>query len=134
MGVVNDYKKRRNILSKFRAGKRKWEGGVRPVLIIQNDISNKHSPVTIIAAITSKIFEKEYSTNIFISKEDSGLDKDSTIMLNQIRTIDNFRLIKKIGLIDNFTMNKVDRAIKVSLSLDWFSNLLRKIWEVNDNN
>lgn len=94
------------------------QGGVRPVLVIQNDISNKHSPVTIIAAITSKVFEKEYSTNIFISKDESGLDKDSTIMLNQIRTIDNVRLMKKIGLLDNFTMNKVDRAIKVSLALD----------------
>ena len=92
--------------------------GIRPVLIIQNDISNKHSPVTIIAAITSKIFEKEYPTNIFISKDESGLDKDSTIMLNQIRTIDNSRLIKKIGLLDNFTMNNVDRALKISLSLD----------------
>ena len=102
------------------------QGGVRPVLIIQNDISNKHSPVIIIAAITSKIFEKEYSTNIFISKDESGLDKDSTIMLNQIRTIDNVRLMKKIGLLDNFTMNKVDRAIKVSLALDW-----GKRWGVN---
>ena len=92
--------------------------GIRPILIIQNDISNKHSPVTIIAAITSKIFDKEYSTNIFISKDDSGLDKDSTIMLNQVRTIDTVRLIKKIGLLDNFTMKKVDRAIKVSLALD----------------
>ncbi len=94
------------------------QGGIRPVLIIQNDISNKHSPVTIIAAISSKVFDKEYSTNIFISKEDSGLDKDSTIMLNQIRTIDNSRLIKKIGLIDNFTINNVERAIKISLALD----------------
>jgi mRNA interferase MazF len=94
------------------------QGGVRPVLIIQNDISNKHSPVTIIAAITSKVFEKEYPTNIFISKDECGLDKDSTIMLNQIRTIDNGRLMKKIGLLDNFIMNKVDRAIKVSLALD----------------
>jgi len=94
------------------------QGGIRPVLIIQNDISNKHSPVTIISAITSKVFEKEYSTNIFISKEDSGLDKDSTIMLNQIRTIDNSRLIRKIGLLDSFIMNKVDRAIKVSLAID----------------
>jgi mRNA interferase MazF len=94
------------------------QGGIRPVLIIQNDISNKHSPVTIIAAITSRIFDKEYSTNIFIPKGDSGLDKDSTIMLNQIRTIDNSRLIKKIGLLNNFTMNNVDRAIKISLALD----------------
>ena len=105
-------------LANLEPAKGSEQGGVRPGLIIQNDISNKHSPVTIIAAITSKIFEKEYSTNIFISKEDSGLDKDSNILLNQIRTLDNSRLIKKIGLLDNFTMNKVDRAIKVSLSLD----------------
>ena len=94
------------------------QGGIRPCLIIQNDISNKHSPVTIIAAITSKIFEKEYSTNIFISKDESGLDKNSTIMLNQIRTIDNSRLIKRTGSLDNFTMKKVDKALKISLALD----------------
>jgi|SRR3989344_2727715 len=98
--------------------KGKEQGGIRPVLVIQNDISNKHSPVTIISAITSKIFAKEYSTNIFISKKESGLDKDSTIMLNQIRTIDNSRLIKRISSLDNFSMNKVDRAIKVSLAID----------------
>ena len=98
--------------------KRSEQGGIRPVLIIQNDISNKHSPVTIIGAITSKLFDKEYPTNIFISKDESGLDKDSTIMLNQIRTIDKSRLIKKIGLLDNFTINKVDLAIKISLGLD----------------
>lgn len=96
------------------------QGGTRPVLIIQNDISNKHSPVTIVGAITSKIFEKEYPTNVFISKDDSGLDKDSTIMLNQIRTIDNSRLMKKIGILDNFTMNKVDLAIKISLGIEEF--------------
>ena len=94
------------------------QGGIRPVLIIQNDISNKNSPVTIIAAITSKIFEKEYPTNVFVSKEDSKLDKDSTVLLNQIRTIDSSRLMKKIGLLDNFTMNQVDMAIKISLALD----------------
>jgi len=105
-------------LAKLELTKGSEQMGIRPVLIIQNDISNKHSPVTIVAAITSRIFEKEYSTNIFISKEDSGLDKDSTIMLNQIRTIDNSRLIKKIGLLDNFTMHKVDFAIKISLALD----------------
>lgn len=105
-------------LANLEPAKGSEQGGVRPVLIIQNDISNKHSPVTIISAITSKIFEKEYATNVFISKEDSSLDKDSTIMLNQIRTIDSSRLIKKIGLLDNFTMNKVDRAIKVSLAID----------------
>jgi mRNA interferase MazF len=94
------------------------QGGIRPVLIIQNDISNKHSPVTIVAAITSKIFNKEFPTNVFLSKIDSGLDKDSTVLLNQIKTIDKLRLIKKIGSVDNFTMNKVDRALKISLALD----------------
>ena len=94
------------------------QGGIRPVLVIQNDISNKYSPVTIIAAVTSKIFEKEYPTNIFISKKESGLEKDSTIMLNQLRTIDNTRLIKKVGSLDNFTMNKVSKAIKISLDLN----------------
>jgi len=93
------------------------QGGVRPVLVIQNDISNKHSPVTIIAAITSRIFEKEYPTNIFITKKDSGLDKDSTIMLNQIRTIDTLRFIKRISKLDYATMNKVDKALKICLNL-----------------
>ena len=93
------------------------QGGVRPVLIIQNDISNEYSPVIIIAAITSKVFQKEYPTNVFIKKGDSGLKKDSTIMLNQIRTIDKNRLIKRSGTLDNYLMNKVDKALKVSLSI-----------------
>jgi mRNA interferase MazF len=94
------------------------QGGIRPVLIIQNDISNKHSPVTIIAAITSKIFDKEFPTNVFVSQKDSKLDKDSTILLNQIRTIDNSRLIKKIGSLDSLIMNQVDKSLKVSLFLN----------------
>ena len=93
------------------------QGGIRPVLIIQNDILNKHSPTTIIAPITSKIYTKEYPTNVVLKKEDSRLKLDSTILLNQIKTIDKKRIIKKIGSVDNFTMNKVDRAIKVSLDL-----------------
>ncbi|PIN77078.1 PemK family transcriptional regulator [Candidatus Woesearchaeota archaeon CG10_big_fil_rev_8_21_14_0_10_34_12] len=94
------------------------QGGIRPVLIIQNDISNKHSPVTIIAAITSRIFDKEFPTNIFLSQKDSGLDKDSTALFNQIRTIDKSRLMKKISSLDLFLMKRVDLAIKISLSLD----------------
>jgi len=94
------------------------QGGIRPVLIIQNDISNKYSPVTIISAISSKVYEKQFSTNIFISKEDSKLNKDSTIMLNQFRTIDKKRIVRKLSSLDNFTMNKVDLAIKISLALD----------------
>ena len=93
------------------------QGGIRPVLILQNNISNKHSPVTIIAAITSKVFDKEFPTNVFILKQESGLDKDSTILLNQLRTIDKTRLRKKISSLNSFIMKKVDLAIEVSLDL-----------------
>lgn len=94
------------------------QGGIRPVLIIQNNISNKHSPVTIIAAITSKLFDKEYPTNVFVSRADSRLDKDSTILLNQIRTIDKSRITRKIGALATEIMGKVDLAIKISLGLN----------------
>jgi len=94
------------------------QGGIRPVVVIQNDTLNKYSPTTIIAPITSKIYTKEYLTNVIIKKEDSKLKVNSTILLNQIKTIDKRRIIKKIGSLDNFTMNKVDRAIKISLALD----------------
>ena len=94
------------------------QGRIRPVLVIQNDISNEFSPTTIIAPITSKVYKKEYPTNVFISKQDSKLDKDSTIPLNQIRTIDKSRIIKKISNLNDFIMKKVDLAIKVSLSLE----------------
>ena len=94
------------------------QGGIRPVLIIQNNLSNKYSPVVIVAAITSKTFDKEYPTNIFLSKKDSGLEKDSTVLLNQIRTIDKQRIIKKISVLDLELMKKVNSAIKVSLELD----------------
>ncbi len=93
------------------------QGGIRPVLIIQNDFGNKTSPVTIVASITSRKYFKEYPTNVEIKKEDSGLRIDSTILLNQIRTIDKTRIIKKIGSLNEFIMNRVDLAIKVSLGL-----------------
>lgn len=94
------------------------QGGIRPILIIQNDTANKHSPVAIVAAITSRIYKKEFPTNVFISEKDSGLDKDSTILLNQLRTIDNSRFIKRIGSLDIYTMSKVDMALKISLALN----------------
>ncbi|MFH1711191.1 MAG: type II toxin-antitoxin system PemK/MazF family toxin [Nanoarchaeota archaeon] len=94
------------------------QGGVRPVLIIQNDEGNKYSPTTIIAPITSKEFTKEFPTNVEMSKQESKLNSNSTVLLNQIRTIDKSRIIKKISSLDNFTMNKVYRAIKVSLAID----------------
>ncbi|MFA5019536.1 MAG: type II toxin-antitoxin system PemK/MazF family toxin [Candidatus Pacearchaeota archaeon] len=106
------------LLVDFEPVKGSEQGGIRPCLVIQNDISNKFSPVTIVAAITSKVPEKEYPTNVFISKQDSHLNKDSTIMLNQIRTIDKSRIIKRISSLDFYSMNKVDFAIKISLGLE----------------
>ena len=94
------------------------QGSIRPVLIIQNDISNEYSPTTIIAPVTSRVYTKEFPTNVYVSKQDSKLDKDSTILLNQIRTIDKSRIIKKLTKLDNTIMNKVDMEIKVSLGLD----------------
>lgn len=94
------------------------QGGIRPVLIIQNDMGNQYSTTTIIAPITSNVMKKEYPTNVFIKKEDSTIKRDSTILLNQIKAIDKRRIIKKLGVLDSFTMNKVDRALKISLALD----------------
>ncbi len=94
------------------------QGGIRPCLIIQNDFGNKYSPLTIIAPLTAKKISKNFPTNVFISKIDSGLDKDSTILLNQIKTIDKSRIIKKISNLDNDIMRKVDLAIKISLGLN----------------
>lgn len=95
------------------------QGKIRPALIVQNDVSNKYSPVTIVAAITSKAYSKEYSTNVELTTpEKYGLEFDSTILLNQIRTIDKSRIIKKLGRVDFAIMVKVDEAIKASLGID----------------
>ena len=94
------------------------QGKIRPVLVIQNDVSNNFSPITIVAAITSKVYEKEFPTNVFLTKKESGLDKDSTVILNQIRSIDKIRVSKKISSLNYISMKKVDLAIKSSLSLD----------------
>lgn len=94
------------------------QGKTRPVLVIQNNIGNEFSPTIIIAAITSNIFKKNYLFNIFISSNDSGLNKNSTILLNQIRTIDRKRIIKKLGEIDNNTIKKIDKALIKSLGIE----------------
>jgi mRNA interferase MazF len=106
------------ILANLEPVKGSEQGRIRPVLVIQNDTSNEFSPTTIIAPITSRIYEKEYPTNVFISREDSRLDKDSTVLLNQIRTIDKSRIIKKLHPLDAEIMKKVDLAIKISLDLN----------------
>ncbi len=94
------------------------QGGLRPVLIVQEDILNKYSPTTIIAPITSKIYTKEYPTNVQFFSGFSGLKKESTILLNQIRSIDKKRLYKKIGFLQAEFIRKVNLAIKLSLGLD----------------
>ncbi len=107
------------VLVNFEPVKGSEQGGVRPSIIIQNNIFNNYSPTTIVAPITSKIFKKEYPTNVILKKENSNLNQDSIILLNQIKTIDRQRIIKKLGVLDNFTMKKVDLAIKISLELDY---------------
>lgn len=93
------------------------QGGVRPVLIIQNDIGNKYSPTVIIAAITSQINKAKLPTHIEISANEYGLNKDSVILLEQIRTIDKKRLREKIGCLDDNMMVKVDSSLQISLGL-----------------
>ncbi len=93
------------------------QGGVRPVLIIQNDIGNRYSPTVIVAAITSQINKAKLPTHIEISAEEYGLTKDSVILLEQIRTIDKKRLKEKIGNLTEELMKKVNSSIQVSFGL-----------------
>ncbi len=94
------------------------QGGVRPVLIVQNDVGNKYSPTVIAAAITSQINKAKLPTHIEISAQDYGLAKDSVILLEQIRTIDKKRLREKIGRLDDELMEKVNEALSVSFGLN----------------
>ena len=91
------------------------QGGVRPVLIVQNDIGNKYSPTVIVAAITSRINKAKIPTHIELSASTYGLEKDSVILLEQIRTLDKSRLEKKIGVLDYKTMQNVNQALLISL-------------------
>ena len=93
------------------------QGGLRPVLIVQNDIGNKYSPTVIAAAITSKMSKAKLPTHIGVLAKDVGLNKDSVILLEQIRTIDKTRLKEKMGHLDGDAMNEVNNAISVSFGL-----------------
>lgn len=93
------------------------QGKTRPSVVIQNDIGNDSSPVTIIACITSKPKSKLYPTNVHISAQETGLQCDSIVLLNQIRTVDKTRLIKKIGIVPNDKMLEINEALKISLGL-----------------
>lgn len=93
------------------------QGGVRPVLIVQNDVGNKYSPTVIVAAITSQINKAKLPTHIEILGEDYGLNKDSVILLEQVRTVDKKRLKEKIGHLDEEKMKLVNDALIISLGL-----------------
>ena len=94
---------------------RSEQGGVRPVLVVQNDVGNKYSPTIIAAAVTSKINKAKLPTHIELPIGDFGLQKDSVILLEQIRTLDKRRLKERIGELPEITMSKVDKAILISL-------------------
>lgn len=93
------------------------QGGMRPVLIVQNDTGNKHSPTVIAAAITSQTGKAKLPTHIELSGQSVGLTRDSVILLEQIRTLDKSRLREKMGRLDGETMTRVDNAIAVSFGL-----------------
>ncbi|MCP3764032.1 type II toxin-antitoxin system PemK/MazF family toxin [Domibacillus sp. A3M-37] len=96
------------------------QGGVRPVLVVQNDIGNRFSPTIIVAAITAQIQKAKLPTHVEINAERYGFERDSVILLEQIRTIDKQRLTDKITQLDEGMMEKVDEALQISLGLIQF--------------
>ena len=93
------------------------QGGVRPVLVIQNDIGNRFSPTVIVAAITAQIQKAKLPTHVEIDAKEHGFDRDSVVLLEQIRTIDKQRLTDKITHLDEEMMKKVDEALQISVGL-----------------
>ena len=93
------------------------QGGIRPILIVQNDVGNKYSPTVIAAAITSVLDKNPLPTHIGVSGEGAGLAKDSVILLEQIRTLDKTRLMEKTGHLDGDAMSRVDNALNISFGL-----------------
>lgn len=91
------------------------QGGVRPIVVLQNDVGNKFSPTVIAAATTSKLFKAKLPTHIEIAKENSPLPKDSVVLLEQIRTIDKCRIKEKIGELSPEVMDKINQALLLSL-------------------
>ena len=89
----------------------------RPALVIQNDIANRYSPITIVAAITSQFEATIYPTEVFLKAPEGGLSVDSVVLLNQVRSIDRARLVKRLGSVKPGTMARVDRAIRISFGL-----------------
>jgi mRNA interferase MazF len=93
------------------------QGGIRPVLILQNDIGNRFSPTVIVAAITAQIQKAKLPTHVEINAKKYGFDRNSVILLEQIRTLDKQRLTDKITKLDHDMMNKINQALEISLGL-----------------
>lgn len=93
------------------------QGGVRPVLIVQNDVGNRFSPTVIAAAITSQRDKTRLPTHIQVNADECGLSKDSIVLLEQVRTIDKKRLKEKMGKLDEMDMGKINQALSVSFGL-----------------
>lgn len=93
------------------------QGGVRPVLVVQNDVGNRYSPTVIAAAITSQINKAKMPTHIEIDAREYGLSRDSVVLLEQVRTIDKKRLKEKIGHLDDRMMQSVNTALEISFGL-----------------
>ena len=93
------------------------QGGVRPVLIVQNNVGNKYSPTVIAAAITSQKFKTNLPTHISVNANDCGLSKDSIVLLEQIRTLDKQRLKERMGNLPENDMDRIDNALSVSFGL-----------------
>ena len=93
------------------------QGGVRPVLIIQNDVGNRHSPTVICAAITSQMNKAKLPTHVELRSDKYALVKDSVVLLEQLRTIDKKRLKDKVCHLDNQILMKIDKALEISLEL-----------------
>ena len=94
------------------------QGGMRPVLIVQNNVGNRHSPTVIAAAITSQINKARLPTHIELSARTYGLSRDSVVLLEQVRTLDKKRLKEKMGRLDNGLMEQVDSALAISFGLE----------------
>jgi mRNA interferase MazF len=89
----------------------------RPALIVQNDIANRHSPITIVAALTSQFDDPLYPTEVLVRAREGGLQADSVVLLNQLRSMDKLRFIRRLGRLTPATMERVDRALMLSLGL-----------------
>lgn len=93
------------------------QGGVRPVLVVQNDVGNNYSPTTIVLPITSRMSKAKLPTHVALSRKESGLSRDSVVLAEQIRTIDKVRLQQKVATLDEMTMARINSAMEISMGI-----------------